>query len=287
MNTAHASQEIDRIDALAEHRSIAFLPGQTMHWRLFGDGEPLVLVHGGHGSWLHWIRNIEALAQTHRVLVPDLPGFGDSHDLPPGSSMQALVDVFIDSLDTLLHGRVPIGLAGFSFGAAVSARVAVQRGAVHRLGLLGAARTGTPQRPRAALIRWRKADPAAQDAAFRHNLLAHMLYAEKSVDALAFEVYVRSIRSTRFRHRGNTGNTPLAETLRPYAEPALLIWGEHDVTATPDLAAETLLRDRPNRQYRRLPDGGHWIQFEQADAVNAELARWFSARDAGGPRDPL
>ena len=112
-----------------------------------------------------------------------------------------------------------------------------------------------------------------------------MLYDERNADALAFEVYVRSIRSTRFRHRGTTGNVTLAETLMPYSEPALFIWGEHDVTATPDRAAETLLRDKPNRRYRLLPDGGHWIQFEQADVVNAELARWVSA-DVGGPDGP-
>jgi pimeloyl-ACP methyl ester carboxylesterase len=173
-------------------------------------------------------------------------------------------------------------LAGFSFGAAVSARVVAKRGAVRSLALLGAARTGTPQRPRAALIRWRKADPALQEAAFRHNLLAHMLYDERNADGLAFEVYVQSIRRTRFRHRGTTGSVTLAEMLMPYSEPALLIWGEHDVTATPDMAAETLLRGKPNRRYRRLPEGGHWIQFEQADAVNAELARWLSASEIGG-----
>ena len=177
-------------------------------------------------------------------------------------------------------------MAAFSFGAAAAARIAIRRGAVRRLALLGAARTGTPHRPRAALIRWRKADPAEQDAAFRHNLLAHMLYDERNADALAFEVYVRSIRATRFRHRGTTGNVPLSETLSVYPQPVLLIWGEHDVTATPNLAAESLLRDKPNRQYRLLADGGHWIQFERADAVNAELVRWFGSDAIGNPPGP-
>jgi pimeloyl-ACP methyl ester carboxylesterase len=280
MNAADAHQEISRIDALAEHRSMPFLPGRMMKWRSFGNGEPVVLVHGGHGSWLHWIRNVEALARTHRVLVPDLPGFGESHDLPPESGMPALVDAFIASLDSLLGGRPAIDLVAFSFGAPVSARVAAKRGAVRRLAFLGAARTGTPTRSRAALIRWRKADPAAQEAAFRHNLLAHMLYDEASVNALAFEVYVKSILATRFHSRGTTGNSTLAEMLTPYTEPALFIWGEHDVTATPAAAAETLLRDKPNRHYRLLPNGGHWIQFEQADAVNAELARWVGGGGA-------
>jgi 2-hydroxy-6-oxonona-2,4-dienedioate hydrolase len=283
MDIVQARDTIARLDASAEQHSIPFDTGRAMRWRVFGKGEPLVLIHGGHGSWLHWVRNIEALAADHRVLVPDLPGFGDSDDLAPGSGMQALVEAFITSLDALLGGRRAIGLAAFSFGAAAAARIAVQRGAVRRLALLGAARTRTPHRPRAALIRWRKADRAEQDAAFRHNLLAHMLYDARNADALAFEVYVRAIRATRFRHRGTTGSVPLSETLSPYAEPVLLIWGEHDVTATPDLAAESLLRDKPNRHYRLLADGGHWIQFERAAAVNAELLRWFGSDDIGNP----
>jgi len=98
MNIAEAREYIEKLEKLAEHRCVPFGPGGAIHWRLFGEGEPLVLVHGGHGSWLHWVRNIEALAKQYRVLVPDLPGFGDSGDLPADAGMQQLVDAFITSL---------------------------------------------------------------------------------------------------------------------------------------------------------------------------------------------
>src|SRR5579872_798715 len=38
-----------------------------MVWRCWGEGTPLVLLHGGYGSWTHWIRNIDGLAARHRV----------------------------------------------------------------------------------------------------------------------------------------------------------------------------------------------------------------------------
>ncbi|MDB5843914.1 MAG: hydrolase-like protein, partial [Polaromonas sp.] len=55
-----------------------------MVWRCWGEGAPVVLLHGGSGSWTHWIRNIPTLvACSRQVWAPDLPGFADSAS-PPG-----------------------------------------------------------------------------------------------------------------------------------------------------------------------------------------------------------
>jgi hypothetical protein len=48
---------IAHIDAQAV-RHVVPSEGQRVCWRMFGRGRSLVLMHGGHGSWLHWIRNI-------------------------------------------------------------------------------------------------------------------------------------------------------------------------------------------------------------------------------------
>ena len=67
------------------------------------------MLHGGHGSWLHWIRNIDALGQRHTLLIPDLPGFGDSDELAieahADDRLQRLVDAVIGSLDALVGRR--------------------------------------------------------------------------------------------------------------------------------------------------------------------------------------
>src|SRR6201997_716459 len=46
-----------------------------------GQGDPLVLLHGGEfgaSAEIGWEHNISALAANHRVLAPDMLGFGQS-----------------------------------------------------------------------------------------------------------------------------------------------------------------------------------------------------------------
>ena len=52
------------VEALAGAATVHETPcgDGAMRWREWGRGETLVLLHGGFGSWLHWVRNIEALS---------------------------------------------------------------------------------------------------------------------------------------------------------------------------------------------------------------------------------
>lgn len=275
MDSTQAREHIERLDAVAEHRSVPFSDQGNIRWRIFGRGDPLLLVHGGHGSWLHWIRNIEVLAREHCLLVPDLPGCGDSDDQPAGADLRVVIDALIVSLDRLLGERSAVDVAAFSLGGIVSSHLAALRGGVRRLALLGTPGTGTPRRSRAQMIRWRYADEAAQNAALKHNLLAHMMYDEANVDGLAFEAYASAVKATRFRTRGVGSRYSLASLLAGRTEPILFCYGAHDVTGTPELAREALVGSASNRELHVIPSAGHWVQFERADEVNDLLAGWF------------
>ena len=48
----------------------------TVVWHIWGDGDPLLLLHGNHGSWTHWIKNIPFFSERYRVFVPDALGWG-------------------------------------------------------------------------------------------------------------------------------------------------------------------------------------------------------------------
>ena len=78
--------DVERLRAWAQRVETPCGEG-AMVWHAWGDpaAAPVVLLHGGAGSWTHWVRNITPLvAAGRRVWVPDLPGFGDSAPPPTG-----------------------------------------------------------------------------------------------------------------------------------------------------------------------------------------------------------
>ncbi len=58
--------------------------GVHMHYVIGGTGAPIVLLHGYGSTWYEWRHVMPALARTHTVIVPDLPGLGDSGVSPAG-----------------------------------------------------------------------------------------------------------------------------------------------------------------------------------------------------------
>jgi alpha/beta hydrolase fold len=80
---------VRRLDAEARRAESPCGDGR-MVWRSWGDGPALVLLHGGAGSWQHWVRTVPAFSRTHRVLAPDLPGLGESADPPAPPDMTTI-----------------------------------------------------------------------------------------------------------------------------------------------------------------------------------------------------
>jgi pimeloyl-ACP methyl ester carboxylesterase len=249
-------------------------------WRQIGQGSPLTLIHGGHGSWMHWVRNIEALSARHTLWLPDLPGFGDSGALPghphAADRFNRLVDALAVSLNNLLGADSAFGLAGFSFGGLVAARLAAVMPNVERLALLGPAGHGGARRQRMEMVNWRTNDRGEMLSALRHNLAALMLHDIANIDALAMAVHERMCMATRFRSKALSRKALLEEALTSYHGPTLLIWGEHDVTAVPVEAAQFIAGGAPNRDWCLVPGAGHWVQYERPQESNQLLLRWFA-----------
>ncbi|MGI8846351.1 MAG: alpha/beta fold hydrolase, partial [Thermoleophilaceae bacterium] len=92
-----------------------------------GSGTPLLLIHGLGGSVRSFDPIVDALAAEREVVIPDLPGFGDSPPLAGEVSIATLADVIEAFMDE--HDVRGVDAAGSSMGARLVLELA-RRGSV-------------------------------------------------------------------------------------------------------------------------------------------------------------
>jgi pimeloyl-ACP methyl ester carboxylesterase len=240
-----------------------------------------VLLHGGHGSWTHWIRNIEPLAARYRVIAADLPGLGDSATPPLPHSPDTLSDIVLAGLRSVLAEGERPDIVGFSFGGMIGGHVAVKLGAgVNSLTLVGSGGLGLPARGKLDMRGWRDlADPAAREAVHRHNLAVLMMADPRNIDELAVHVQTTNTMRGRINSRRLSWMGTLPGVLPLLAAPLRGIWGANDFAARGrlEMFAERLSTMQPGATFTAIPDAGHWVQFEAAPAFNAVLLRLLEA----------
>lgn len=274
MNPAQARALIADLERRSHAREVWF-ERCRIRWRCIGSGPHLVLLHGGNGSWLHWVRNIDALARKYTLWLPDLPGCGQSQSLDAPVSLERLVAALHQNIDHLIGTDQSIAVAAFSFGSVLATHLALVRGTVSKLALLGPTGHGVPRSP-IPLRNWRVAMPgAAQDQVHRHNLGQLMLHGSGAVDALAMEIHRGASEQTRLRSKELSHTDATLRALAELSIPVLLVWGEHDPTANISTAAPALVQGHPLRRSVVIAGAGHWVQYQRSNEINSLLGDWF------------
>jgi 2-hydroxy-6-oxonona-2,4-dienedioate hydrolase len=249
-------------------------------WGREGDA-PLLLLHGGSGSWTHWLRNVEALAAAgRRVVVPDLPGFGDSARPPGGQDADAVAPAVAQGLRQLL-GEPPVDVVGFSFGGLTAALMAAAHPEqVRHLVLVGAPGLGLRSK-RLTLRSWRQeADPAERLAAHRSNLATLMLHREEAIDEVAVALQAANVPRDRMHRRKLALTDLLTQTLPTIRCRVDAIYGEQDALYRDNLAPlQPLLARAPVfGELVFLPGVGHWVQYEDPQGFQRALLRLLARR---------
>ena len=260
----------------------------SMVWRIWGRGAPLALLHGGYGSWTHWIRNVERLGRHYRVLVPDLPGLGDS-DMPPEPDRpEKIAEVVASGLLSLLEAGETADIAGFSFGGLIGGLVAEQIATRARtLVLAGSGGLGIRRGAPIELVTWRDLpDETARRAAHLENLAILMIADRANIDDLAVYLQVRNATRARLRSR-LLSRVPALPTAIPRMSAKLHgLWGERDITAQGvlDRIRQLLQSLQPGAGFTVIPRAGHWVQYEAAEEFCVALIRILDGRTR--PRNP-
>jgi 2-hydroxy-6-oxonona-2,4-dienedioate hydrolase len=250
-------------------------------WHLWGEGHarpdlpPLVLLHGGSGSWTHWLRNVLPLAALGRlVLVPDLPGFGDSA-MPPGGGDADVIPAPLELGLEELVGSAPCDFVGFSFGGLVAGLLARERPQrVRRLVLVGAPGLGRSALGKIELKAWRHLpQESQQQAVHAHNLRELMLHHEASLTPLVLRMQALNAARDRMPGRRLARTDVLARALQEVRSPVHMVFGEHDrFYRGQEAEIEAVLRTCPGAgRFVAVPDAGHWAQYERDEAFHLAL----------------
>lgn len=96
-----------------------------VHYETFGQGPPVILLHGWLGSWSYWLDTMEALGYNYRLYALDFWGFGDS-----GKRRERyLIGDFVELVDQFMErlGIIKAPVVGHSMGGTVALSLALSR----------------------------------------------------------------------------------------------------------------------------------------------------------------
>lgn len=254
--------------------------GPEVVYRKLGQGETMFVMHGGSGSYRHWIRNLEELSRHYTCYVPDLPGFGDSGDVPRDITLDDYITHTHKALDMMNPGGAPFHMVGFSYGGMIGTGVAVRaQQRVRRLTVLGPGGMGKPEpgSPNVNLLRTR---PEMSEEELlqvhRTNLENVMLWDPAVIDEETVLLHKANIERARFRNWGLAWLDVIVGWLAESNFPAQYLIGEHDAMARPNVAhrVNRIKEARPGVETHILPGVGHWAQYEDPESVNGHILRF-------------
>jgi pimeloyl-ACP methyl ester carboxylesterase len=269
--------------------------GVYIHYQRGGEGEPpVVLLHGGgtDSASLSWGLLLPELAQTHRVIAPDWPGYGQSERTPRLYYTQEYYLDFLESfLDALGIGR--LSLVGISMGGGLALGFALRHSErLERLALLDSyglaerapyhflsylfVRMGWLNRLSWAWVRRSRSLVGYSLRSIFHDPqritpeLVDQVYEEicRPYPGRAFEAFQQSeLLPGRLR-------TVYIPSLGELRLPVLLVHGEFD-PLVPLQAARQAQARLPNARLEVIPGCGHWPQRERPELVNPLLVDFF------------
>jgi len=241
-----------------------FVDGHVLSYRVHGEGEPILFVHGFPLSGRLWDAVAADLESDYRCIVPDLRGHGSSE--PTASATMAdYADDLAGLLDALGENR-PVTLVGMSMGGYVAFEFCRRY----------------PTRVRALVLTNTRAQADTAEAAEARRETARRVLAEGSAvvaDAMAPKLFGPAASDElRTEWRRIMADTPPAgvaaalhamairpasfDTLADIDAPVLIVAGGEDVI-TPPADAERMHESAPGSRLEVVADAGHMLAVEK------------------------
>jgi len=274
--------------------------GVDLHYAVAGpeDAPPVVLLHGFPESWWAWHRHVDPLAESFRVVVPDMRGYARSGK-PEGLEhyrLEALVNDVAGLVDA--EGHDAAHLVGHDWGGVVALSTALRRPErVRRLAMLNAPHPEAVLEQftlRQALRSWYvgflqvPAVPerllSAQDFALLERLFRETPERDDAYTDADVRRYKRgwrregSLRAMVDYYRAFAREqTPLlwrGREQRPVPAETLVLWGRRDRALGSHIPE--VLRRELDATVRYYPEASHWLHAEYPAETAADLRTFLS-----------
>ena len=264
------------------HLHVATVEERRLNYLDYGSGPVILLIHGIGCSWEYWSLNIPSLADQHRVIAVDLPGFGSSEPLAPGADLTDSADVVVKLLDQLEIEQAVV--VGHSLGGLVAWLLTARHPQrVSALVLVCAATVTLSRRQLNAIVRSFTVmgrllgAPGVGRAVVRRPrlrwlVLRGLVRRPATLEpSLAAKLVAAQVAPPGFNEALRAGPAALAHVdAAALAQPTLLIWGEKD-PFFPLVAARELAAAMPHAELINFPGVGHCPQLERPAEFNAAL----------------
>jgi pimeloyl-ACP methyl ester carboxylesterase len=267
-------------------RAFVHVEGTDVHWLEMGTGKPLVLLHGlsdYHGTWS---RAAAKLAETRRVIMPDLPGHGYSSRPEASYALDWYAKVMSAWVDALELDE--FDLTGHSFGGGVAqwlllhARKRVRRVCLVAPGGLGPD-VGLALRLCAATNLVERVGQPFMGVGTRIGMKQFKVFDAKEIDLLSWlnarpgsaRVLSRTVRDVidwRGQYRHFLDRAHEVTDLPPL----LLVWGDKD-PIIPHVHAETMRSYVDGVDFVRFDDCGHFPHRQRPEAFVETLSAFLEA----------
>ncbi len=256
--------------------------GARMAYLDAGSGEPVLLLHGLGGSSDDWRRQVGDFSTHHRVIIPDLRGFGTSERREPFTIQQHARDA-IALLEALQVSRAHV--LGTSMGGAIALEVALAEPA--RVGALVLANSAPGfrltnwQRRRMAWLRVVVALLLGVGGVAR--LFGRAVFPRRSQGRLMNRFLKGASRTSRWVYLANLRSLTrwsAEKRLPSVAVPTLVLGAEHDFTSTAEKRRWTARI--PGARLVEIPNSRHHSELDSPRRFNAEVLSFLARHPLGG-----
>ena len=276
-----------------EHRRVN-VGRLELHVAELGSGPAVLLCHGFPAYWADWRGQMQALAAAgFRAIAPDLPGYGQSDQLPKVRDYR--LPLLAADLAGLIRamGLSKVYLVGHDWGGPLSYCLASEYPQlVERLVVINAphpAQFGRALRHFDQLHRswyalmfqlpwfpeWLACRKWPMTFATRGMTVRTEAFSDADVERYLAVMRLPGVARAALSYYRAAFRTP-ERAPWPITRPTLVLWGERDLSLSARVLLPDLARYVPGVRVIRYAEAGHWLHHDLPEEVNRHLIAFFS-----------